>query len=249
MAAGPSRPLAQQLDRLWNSGTISGLGDAELLKRFIGCQGRAAEQAFECLLDRHGPMVLGVCRHVLRRPQDVDDAFQATFLILVRKARSIRVDASLAPWLYGVALRTAVRAGPMRRAEAWRKRPTLTPSPVAPADEAFSWEIKPMLHEELGRLPEKYRAPIVLCHLEGKSHEEAAQLLRWPVGTVSGRLSRGRQLLKSRLERRGVTASSRNVRGAVSGRCVLDTSHPACSNRRSWPRPASTRRKPFPRPH
>ena len=191
MAAGPSRPLARQLDRLWNSGTISGLGDAELLKRFIGCQGRAAEQAFECLLDRHGAMVLGVCRHVLRRPQDVDDAFQATFLILVRKARSIRVDSSLAPWLYGVALRTAVRARADVSRRGMAETPDLDAVAVAPADEALSWEIKPILHEELGRLPEKYRAPIVLCHLEGKSHEEAAQLLRWPVGTVSGRLSRG----------------------------------------------------------
>ena len=110
MATGESRPLAQHLERLWNSGTVSGLSDAELVKRFIGSKGPAAEQAFEALLGRHGPMVLGVCRHILRRPQDVDDAFQATFLVLVRKARSIRVDESLGPWLYGVAYRTAIRA-------------------------------------------------------------------------------------------------------------------------------------------
>ena len=133
-------------------------------------------------------MVLGVCRHVLRRPQDVDDAFQATFLILVRKARSIRVDSSLAPWLYGVALRTAVRARANVLRRGMAETPDLDAVAVAPADEVLTWEIKPLLHEELGRLPEKYRAPIVLCHLEGRSHEEAAQLLRWPVGTLSGRL-------------------------------------------------------------
>ncbi len=110
MATGESRPFAQHLERLWNSGTVSGLSDAELVKRFTTSKGPAAEQAFESLLGRHGPMVVGVCRHILRRPQDVDDAFQATFLVLVRKARSIRVDESLGPWLYGVAYRTAIRA-------------------------------------------------------------------------------------------------------------------------------------------
>jgi hypothetical protein len=92
MATGESRPLAQHLERLWNSGTVSGLSDAELVRRFTGSKGPAAEQAFEALLGRHGPMVLGVCRHILRRPQDVDDAFQATSLVLVRKARSILRD-------------------------------------------------------------------------------------------------------------------------------------------------------------
>jgi RNA polymerase sigma factor (sigma-70 family) len=208
MATGQSRPLAQQLDRLWNSGTVSGLSDAELLRRYNGSKDQAAEQAFEALLDRHGPMVMGVCRHILRQAQDADDAFQATFLVLVRKSSSIRVDTSLAPWLYGVAYRTAtrVRASGSR----WRldQAPDLEAAPVEPVGEVLGWEIRPMLHEELSRLPEKYRAPIVLCHLEGKSYEEAAQMLQWPVGTVSGRLSRGRQLLKSRLERRGLTASA-----------------------------------------
>src|SRR5271165_6665138 len=110
MAMGQPPPLAQHLERLWNSGTVSGLSDAELFRRFTSSVGPAAEQAFEALLGRHGPMVLGVCRHILRRPQDVDDAFQATFLVLVRKARSVRIDVSLGPWLYGVAYRTAMRA-------------------------------------------------------------------------------------------------------------------------------------------
>ena len=173
-----------------------GLGDAELLKRFTSSVGPAAEQAFEALLGRHGPMVLGVCRHILRRPQDVDDAFQATFLVLVKKARSIRVDESLGPWLYGVAYRTAIRARSKVARHGLEEMNDLEAAAADPAGGAFAWEIRPILHEELNRLPDKYRSPIVLCHLEGKSHEEAARMLDWPVGTLSGRLSRGRQLLK-----------------------------------------------------
>ena len=199
--------VGRQLEVLWTSGTFTGLSDAQLLGRFIGGGEGMAEPAFRELVDRHGPMVMGVCRQILRRPQDADDAFQATFLVLVRKARSVRVRDSLAPWLYGVAYRTAHRA----RAAASRFR-TADVEPMAEAadpapDGSFELDVRPLLLEELNRLPGKYRDPIVLCHLEGKSHEEAARLLSWPVGTLSGRLSRGRQLLKARLERRGVSVS------------------------------------------
>ena len=206
---GKAGDVARQLEVLWTSGTLTGLSDAQLLGQFAESRGRDAtsESAFRELLDRHGPMVMGVCRHVLRRPHDADDAFQATFLILVRKARSIRVGDSLAPWLYGVAYRTAHRA----RTIASRYRSAdVEPmeEPMGPSShDAFDFDLRPLLHEELSRLPGKYRDPIVLCHLEGKSHEEAARLLQWPVGTLSGRLSRGRRLLKSRLERRGVAVS------------------------------------------
>jgi RNA polymerase sigma factor (sigma-70 family) len=208
MSAGASGPLNRQFDRLWNSGTDPGLDDAELLKRFSESKGQVAELAFEGLLDRHGPLVLGVCRQLLGRTADADDAFQATFLILVRKAGSIRVDSSLAPWHYAVAYRTASRA----RVNATRRGMARLPDEDVVAEDSgrdsFAWEVRPVVYEEIYRLPEKYRAPIVLCHLEGKSHEEAARFLRWPVGTVSGRLSRGRQLLKARLERRGLTCSA-----------------------------------------
>ncbi len=206
---GQTAAVTRQLEVLWKSGTLTGLTDAQLLDRFAESPDRdsASESAFRELVDRHGPMVMGVCRQILRRPHDADDAFQATFLVLVRKARSIRVGDSLAPWLYGVAYRTAHRA----RTVASRYRPAdVEPmeEPMGPSsDAAFDLDLRPLLHEELSRLPGKYRDPIVLCHLEGKSHEEAARLLRWPVGTLSGRLSRGRQLLKARLERRGVAVS------------------------------------------
>src|SRR5579883_1979215 len=204
MISGKTGAAGRQLEVLWTSGTLTGLSDAQLLSRFAEVQGDAGESAFRELISRHGPMVLGVCRHT----QDADDAFQATFLVLVRKARSIRVGESLAPWLYTVAYRTAQRA----RANAARNRSAdleqVEESVRASSDDPIHFDLRPLLHEELSRLPGKYREPIVLCHLEGKTHEEAARLLRWPVGTVSGRLSRGRELLRSRLQRRGVSVSS-----------------------------------------
>ena len=196
--------VERQLDVLWTSGTLTGLSDAQLLSRFRDAEGATSESAFKELVERHGPMVMGVCRQILRHTHDADDAFQATFLVLVRKARSIQIRESLAPWLYSVAYRTAQRA----RTTASRYRQHGIEEVEAlgcPPEDSYHLDLRPLLHEELDRLPDKYRAPIVLCHLEGKTHEQAAQLLHWPIGTVSGRLSRGRELLKSRLERRGLT--------------------------------------------
>lgn len=201
------RGATDQVEVLWTAGTLAGLGDLQLLKRFLDARDAVGEAAFRELVHRHGPMVLGVCRQILRQTHDVDDAFQATFLVLVRKARTIRVRDSLGPWLYGVAHRTALRA----RATAARYLPANSEQIEAAGeivDDAYKIDLRPMLIEELSSLPGKYRDPIVLCHLEGKTHEEAARLLRWPVGTLSGRLSRGRRLLKSRLERRGLTVAS-----------------------------------------
>jgi RNA polymerase sigma factor (sigma-70 family) len=197
----------QQFEMLWTSGTLAGLTDEELLNRFVRARDATGELAFRELVDRHGRMVLAICRQVLRHSHDVDDAFQATFLVLIRKARSIRAQESLGPWLSSVAYRTAQRA----RATASRYRPGSDDQLQGAAEShpqsgAFTVDLRPLLYEELERLPDRYRAPIVLCHLEGKTHEQAARLLRWPVGTLSGRLSRGRQLLRSRLKRRGVSA-------------------------------------------
>ena len=168
----------------------------------------AAEAAFEALVARHGPMVLGVCRRALADPDDVEDAFQATFLVLVRRARSVRVGDSLGRWLYGVARRVAAkaRARSERARAAVRTARRSSRSPRSrPADRV---ELLAALDEEVSRLPEKYRAPVVLCHLEGLSHAEAAARLRWPVGTVSGRLSRARDLLRDRLVRRGLAPTA-----------------------------------------
>jgi len=207
MIPGNTSSVVRQLDVLWTSGSLTGMSDSQLLGRFAEARDSTAESAFRELINRYGSMVMGVCRQILRHPHDADDAFQATFLVLVRKARSIRVGESLAPWLYGVAYRTAQRA----RAIASRYRSAAVEhleEPMGSSSDGDSHlDLRPLLHEELNRLPCKYREPIVLCHLEGKTHEEAARLLHWPVGTVSGRLSRGRELLRSRLRRRGIEAS------------------------------------------
>jgi len=207
MIHGKTSSVVPQIEALWTSGTLTGMTDAQLLGRFAGIRDATAELAFRELLHRHGPMVMGVCRQILGHSHDADDAFQATFLVLVRKAGSIRVGDSLAPWLYAVAYRTAQRA--RAKASRYRSAPVENlEDPMAnPAAGACHFDLRPLLHEELNRLPVKYRDPIVLCHLEGKTHEEAARLLHWPVGTLSGRLSRGRELLRSRLKRRGLEVS------------------------------------------
>ena len=193
MKNGLAGTLARDLELLNGAGTVAGMSDAELLCRFCLRQGDASELAFTALVARHGPMVWDVCRQILREPNDADDAFQATFLVLVRKAHSLRFTDSLGPWLYGVACRVAVKAranvGKLRRREE-RYGKTLAHAPEKEYRDLGSADSASILFEELGRLPIKYRDPIVLCHLEGLTHEAAAAQLRWPVGTVSGRLSR-----------------------------------------------------------
>jgi RNA polymerase sigma factor (sigma-70 family) len=198
--------LLQNLDLLLNAGPVAGLSDAQLLARFVARHGESSEIAFAAIVARHGAMVLGVCRHVLRDPHEVSDAFQATFVVLVRRAWSVRVSDSLAPWLYCVAYRVATRARSKLNRRRGRETDSVDSLTAPPSRDAERDELLRLLHEELNRLPEKYRAPVVLCHLEGRTHEEAARLLRCPVGTVSGRLSRARDLLRSRLSRRGITA-------------------------------------------
>jgi RNA polymerase sigma factor (sigma-70 family) len=174
--------------------------DAELIECFLTTRD---EQAFGVLLGRHGPLVWGVCRRVLGRLHDAEDAFQATFLILARKAASIRRRTSLRCWLHGVALRVAVRAKAGARQQ--RQGPALDPrSADGPADAACAAELASVLDEEIRRLPERYRVPLVLCYLLGRTNEEAARELGWPKGTVAVRLARGRERLRRPLLRRGL---------------------------------------------
>jgi RNA polymerase sigma factor (sigma-70 family) len=206
MANTGGKSLHHQIDRLLQHGTVTGLTDAELLERYLD---RRDEVAFEALVRMHGPMVLGLCRRLLRDGQDVEDAFQATFLILVRKAPSIRDRTLLANWLYGVAYRVAIRARMKASRRNVGKQPAELLAEVASdrAGPAESADWLPILDEELTRLPEKYRGPLVLCYLNGQTHEQSAGRLGIPVGTVRSRLARGRDLLKRRLERRGVAPS------------------------------------------
>jgi RNA polymerase sigma factor (sigma-70 family) len=170
--------------------------DGHLLQRFAR---KGDEVAFAVLVRRHGPMVLGVCRRVLRHSQDAEDAFQATFLVLVRKAGALGQPELLANWLYGVAYRTAqhARAQAARRSQHERKAASMCADKPEP-DPAWQ-ELRELLDEELFQLPEKYRAPLVLCYLEGKTNEEAARVLGWPPGSMSARLARGREMLRDRL--------------------------------------------------
>jgi RNA polymerase sigma factor (sigma-70 family) len=216
MAKARSSGLLHQVRTLFGAGVAGGSSDAELLDRFLagsaaaGDAALAAEAAFAALVARHGPMVLGVCRRALADPNDIEDAFQATFLVLVRRARSVRVGDSLGRWLYGVARRVAAKAQARSKRAQVRSLP-LGLEPVASEPQADRIELLAALDEEVSRLPENYRAPVILCDLEGLTHAEAAARLRWPVGTVSGRLSRARDLLKKRLVRRGMAPTAGSV--------------------------------------
>jgi RNA polymerase sigma factor (sigma-70 family) len=179
--------------------------DRELLERFLGERDAAA---FAALVRRHGPTVLGVCRRILNNVHDAEDAFQATFLVLVRKGRSIAKREALGSFLYGVAYRVALKA----RADAVRRRQRERQAANRVEEQATpdgTWDdLRPILDEEVNRLPDKYRQPIVLCYFEGKTYQEAARLLGWPAGTASVRLARARELLRSRLALRGLALSA-----------------------------------------
>jgi len=201
--------------------SVGSLPDELLIERFLTHEGEEAEIAFRAIVVRHGPMVLGVCRHVLNQHQDAEDAFQATFVVLARKAASIHDRRVLGRWLYEVAYRIAVRAKSTAMRRRTLERQVTEMSVTAPDSEAGWNELRPVIHEEVSRLPEKYRTPVVLCYLEGKTNEEVAQLLRWPVGTVKGRLSRARELLRSRLTRRGLALSAAFLLTALSRESVF----------------------------
>ncbi len=214
MDSGPSGIAARYLATLFDSGTVSGLGDRVLLERFAdrrGADDLGAEAAFAALVERHGPMVLRVCRAALGDRHEAEDAFQATFLVLASRARSIRRGDSIGSWLHGVALRVAGRARwraarrrhhEQRHAEMNRAAGLDAITTDRPPE---AGDVDRVLHEEIGRLPEKYRRPVVLCYLEGLTHDQAADQLGWPVGTVRRRLAGARDRLRGRLTRRGAT--------------------------------------------
>jgi RNA polymerase sigma factor (sigma-70 family) len=190
------------------------LSDGQLLDAFVR---RRDESAFTALLSRHGSMVLGVCRRVLRQEQDADDAFQATFLALLRHGGSVRAPDSLAAWLYGAALRVAQRArldGARRR----RREERAADSPLREPDDDLDWrDLRAVLDEEIAALPEPYCAALVLCHLEGQTHVQAARRLRVAPGSMSKRLARARGLLRGRLLRRGVALSAGALLTVMAG--------------------------------
>jgi RNA polymerase sigma factor (sigma-70 family) len=199
-----TEPLVRWFDTLFQEGTLGGLSDGQLIERFLEPE-MAGDAAFGVLLGRHGPMVFGVCRRILGDDHAADDAFQATFLVLVRRAGVIRRRESLGPWLHGVARRVALRARATARQRQEREARAAIDPATAVADRPIDdSDLGAALHVEIDRLPEKYRAPIILCYLEGRTIAEASRQLGWPIGTVAGRLARARERLRSRLERRGL---------------------------------------------
>ena len=208
-------PLLRDVHMLFDVGTIGDRTDGELMKWFTTCDGETAELAFTALVGRHGPMVLRVCRGILHDPHDAEDAFQAVFMVLARKASSLWVRSSLGPWLHRVACHVAscAKSTAALRHRHERRYAELTAFSV---DERKWDNLGPVLHEELNRLPERYRVPIVLCYLEGLTHEQAAHWLHWPVGTVRTRLARGREQLRFRLTRRGLAPTVGGVALALT---------------------------------
>ena len=205
MARAPVGAAMRQFERIFGGeGTVAGLTEAQLLDRFAAS---GDDAAFEAIVRQHGNAVMAVCRRLLVDPHEAEDAFQATFLVLARRAGSIGRSRPIGPWLVGVAYRIARKA---QVASARRRRRELVAAGHRPestaAPDPTTIDLGPVLWEELHRLPGKYRDPVILCWVEGHSHDEAADRLRWPVGTVKGRLHRAKETLQKRLSHRGITA-------------------------------------------
>ena len=221
MAAERRSSLEGQMRVLWAVGTVGGLDDAALLSRFALRLGDSAKEAFRILVERHGPMVLRTCQQVLGDRHDAEDAAQAVFLVLARKAPELRIDSSLAPWLHGVARRVAAKA---RIRTTARRQAEIRTAIVAASVRASEGDSRPssedweVVHQEVDRLPEKYRTPVVLCYLDGQTYEETARRIGCPVGTVRVRLSRARDRLRDRLARRGL-GPERVVLSELSAAC------------------------------
>lgn len=212
------RPFARQLFRaILGPGDIT---DRELLARFVATRD---EDAFAELVRRHGPMALGVCRRVTGHPQDAEDAFQAAFLVLARRAGQVNRPDQLANWLYGVAYRTALEARAARR-RVQEHLVSAVPEPAAPETRGLTSpgspdadDLRRVIDEELAKLPDKYRSAVVLCDLEGLPRADAAVRLKIPEGTLSSRLAHARKVLAERLTRRGITGAVFPGAGLTAG--------------------------------
>jgi RNA polymerase sigma factor (sigma-70 family) len=210
----PSDILIRLVHNVLRPQSASGVDDSRLLERWVA---QRDEAAFEVLLWRHGPMVLSLCRRLLRDPPEVEDAFQATFLMFVRKAGTIRQRESVGSWLYKVAYRVAIRARSIAGRRRQRERPEVD-VPVFDLGANAVWrDLRPVLDEEVHRLPERYRSPFVLCCLQGRTNAEAAVELGCPVGTILSRLAWARNRLRRRLQGRGITLGSTGLALLLAG--------------------------------
>ena len=218
----PSRPLRVVVQQLRAAG-LDGAGrtDGELLTQFLS---RRDEDALAALVERHAPMVWGVCCRILRNPHDIEDAFQATFLVLVQKAATVVPREMVANWLYGVAQQTAVRLRALAAKRGWREV-QMNEMPEPAVADARDEELLALLDQELSRLPERFRALIVLCDLEGHTRKDVARQLGCPEGTVASGLARARELLAKRLTRRGLAVSGGSLAATLS-QCVASADVP-----------------------
>ena len=227
IASSSSSSPRNDLATLFGVGALGLQTDAELLARFVAGRGEgASEAAFSTLVARHGPMVLGVCRRVLNDPHAASDAFQATFLILVRKAPTVRVEDSLGRWLHGVSLRVARRARQVatRRHGRVRELGTTDVAAPSPASDDLA-DVRAVIDEEIARLAPRYRDAVRLCYLEGITQEQAAARLGCPVGTSQSRLHRARERLRFRLARRGLAPASWGAATLASATAIADMPH------------------------
>jgi RNA polymerase sigma factor (sigma-70 family) len=195
----------QHLRKMAAVQTYRRVSDRELLERFVG---ERDEAAFTVMIERHGPMVLGVCRRALSNSHDAEDACQATFLVLARRAASVRKKTSLSSWLHGVACRVAAKLTRDYARRKKRERRVDAPAPKDPAAEVTWREVQATLDAELQRLPDRFRTPLILCYLECMTRDEAAQQLGLSLGSLHGRLERARDLLRELLTKRGLTLSA-----------------------------------------
>ncbi len=216
---------------LYEAGPVGGLPDGDLLDRFVA---QREEAVFAALVHRHGPMVWGVCRRLLHDHHHAEDAFQATFLVLARRASAVQPAARVGPWLHGVARQTALKARGLEARRRAREARFAGQAAVEVAPDSNQGDLIGALDGEINRLPDRYRLPIVLCELEGRTDQEAADLLGWPIGTVSGRLTRARGILADRL-RRQVRTESRGAWVALVGqRLVVPSGLATATTRGGW---------------
>jgi RNA polymerase sigma factor (sigma-70 family) len=271
MARVASGSVVRQLESLFEDGSMAGLTDRQLLERYTALGREAAgEAAFAALVGRHGPMVLGVCRQLLGDVQHAEDAFQAVFVVLAQKARSIRDPDLLCNWLYGVAIRTArcarQRIGRQRRWEEGGMMKGPGPGSCDPADltapptdrPAIDREQAEAIHGEIDRLPRTFRLPVVLCYFEGLTLDQAARRLRCPAGTLRSRLARAREKLRIGLVRWGLPClplpwalcwRPGPPRRPFLPSCTIPLPGPRSNSRPDRPpvRPFRPRRRPLPR--
>ncbi len=239
MTRAETGSIIRQIESLFEGGSIAGLSDGQLLERFNNRRDSMRESAFAALVARHGPMVLRVCRQILGDRDHAEDAFQAVFFVLARKAISLRYPDLLGAWLYGVAIRTArkahARLARLRRIEesdsmigpSLESRVLVVPTIRSAEDSAIAREDALALHDEIDRLPKSFRLPVVLCYFEDLTLDEAARRLQWPAGTVRSRLSRAREKLRRGLTRRGVVLPAASMATALSARSAGASVSPA----------------------